>query len=300
MTGPVTAPAPTYPGRRPADEAAGGRWVRVVLGFPLAAWQLAFFLVPMLLMVAMTLWTVQNYRLTPARTWTNWQTTLTSDVFWQAFVRTIVMAATTGVVAVALAVPFSYAIVRALPANLLRPALACLVVPFFTSYLARVFSWQFMLSDNGLLNAALGHLGLGGINLLGSPPALLVGYLTYSFPLASLIVTLALIGVDLRLEEAAKNLGHGRTATFVLVVLPALRPSLVAAGVFAAILAFGDVVTPQILGGGNYTMLGNLVVDSVKGGVDYPRAATIGVVMILTIMAMVALSFRFAVPRGRT
>lgn len=283
---------------RPLKRELGSRALRASLGTPLTTWQVVFFLVPVMLMCAMTFWRVSDYRLVPAMTWDNWSATLHSVIFWGALWRTLFFAVVTGLVGVVLAVPFAYGIARALPTRLVQLALAGLILPFFTSYLARVFSWQFMLSDHGVLSIGLQKIGLD-VTLLGSPLSLVIGYLTYSFPLAAVIIFLAFLNADRRLEEAAQNLGYGRWSTFTKVVLPGSRPSIIAAGAFITILAFGDVITPQVLGGGQHMMLGTLVVDSVKGGVNFPQAATIGVAMVITIMAIVALTLRLAFGSGR-
>jgi len=283
---------PAGEGRR----ARTGLLLRLALGMPLLVWQIAFFLVPLLLMFAMTFWVVTNFRVEPAAEWSNWQRTLADPVFYGALGRTLLFALITAVLGTVLGLMFSFAVARGLSPRAQRVALMLLIVPFFTSYLVRIFSWQFMLSDNGVLNVIARTIGLSGVNLLDTPVALIIGYLSYSFPLICVILILSINALDLRLEEAGRNLGAGPVRVFTQVTLTALKPSLVAAAAFTGILAFGDVITPQVLGGGNYVVLGNLVVDTVKGGVDFPRAATIGVAMVVTIMTVTLLSFVVAFP----
>ncbi len=270
--------------------------LRIALGTPLMVWQTAFFLVPLLLMFAMTVWIVENFTVVPALEWSNWTRTLTDPVFYGALVRTLITATCAAVVGVVIGLPFSFAVVRGLSARAQKVALVFLIVPFFTSYLMRVFSWQFMLADNGVLNVLVSSIGIRGVNLLDTPVALVIGYLTYSFPLICVILILSIKTLDHNLEDAARNLGAGPIRIFFRVVVKGLKPSLIAAVTFAGILAFGDVITPQVLGGGNFIMLGNLVVDTVKGGIDFPRAATIGVAMVVTIMTVTIVSFILAFP----
>lgn len=270
--------------------------LRIALGTPLMVWQTAFFLVPLLLMFAMTVWIVENFTVVPAFEWSNWARTLADPVFYGALVRTLAVATVAAVVGVVAGLPFSFAIVRGLGPSGQKAALVFLIVPFFTSYLMRIFSWQFMLADNGVLNELLRTIGIQGANFLGTPVALVLGYLTYSFPLICVILILSIKALDADLEDAARNLGAGQLRVFSQVILRGLKPSLIAAVTFAGILAFGDVVTPQVLGGGNFIMLGNLVVDTVKGGIDFPRAATIGVAMVVTIMTVTIISFVLAFP----
>lgn len=273
--------------------------LRIALGTPLMVWQTAFFLVPLLLMFAMTVWIVENFTVVPAVEWSNWGRTFTDPVFYSSLLRTLLVATAAAVIGVVVALPFSFAIVRGLSPRGQKAALVFLIVPFFTSYLMRIFSWQFMLADNGVINVLLGSIGIGGADLLGTPVALVLGYLTYSFPLICVILILSIKSLDYDLEDAARNLGSGPIRVYFQVILRGLKPSLIAAVTFAGILAFGDVITPQVLGGGNFIMLGNLVVDTVKGGIDFPRAATIGVAMVITIMTVTIISFVLAFPPKR-
>ena len=259
-------------------------------------WQTAFFLIPLLLMFAMTVWVVENFTVVPAWEWSNWGRTLADPVFYAALVRTLGVATVAAIIGLIVGLPFSFAIVRGLGPRGQKAALVFLIVPFFTSYLMRIFSWQFMLADNGVLNMLVRAIGIEGVNLLGTPVALILGYLTYSFPLICVILILSIKTLDYNLEDAARNLGANPARIFFQVILRGLKPSLIAAVTFAGILAFGDVITPQVLGGGNFIMLGNLVVDTVKGGIDFPRAATIGVAMVVTIMAVTIVSFVLAFP----
>ena len=88
------------------------------------------------------------------------------------------------------------------------------MIPFFTSYLVRVYSWQIFLSDNGIINAALAKLGLGPFAMLNSTFGTMVGYLTLSLPLVILLQLFSLIFIDRTLVEAAHNLRCGRLAPY--------------------------------------------------------------------------------------
>ena len=95
-----------------------------------------------------------------------------------------------------------------------------MVIPFFTSYLVRVYSWQIFLSDNGIINALLAKAGLGPFGMLNSVFGMMVGYLTLSLPLVVLLQLFSLMFVDRTLIEAAHNLRCGRLRTVFEVVVP--------------------------------------------------------------------------------
>ena len=84
-----------------------------------------------------------------------------------------------------------------------------LITPFFTSYVVRAYSWQLILAEDGIINRALAEIGIGPLNLLGTPFATGIGYLTLFFPLTTLLILFSLVNVDRDLVEAANNLGAG-------------------------------------------------------------------------------------------
>ena len=162
---------------------------------------------------------------------------------------------------------------RALVWHARRFALFLLVVPFFTSYLVRIYSWQVFLSDNGIVNALLQLLALPPVRMLNSGFATVVGYITLALPLVVLLQCLSFSAIDRAKIEAAYNLGCSTVRTVFLVIVPCARAGLVVAALFAFILAFGDFVAPVYLGGGKPPTLSILITDITKSGQQWPRAA---------------------------
>src|SRR5262249_29371638 len=162
-----------------------------------------------------------------------------------------------------------------------------LVTPFFTSYLLRSYSWELIFARNGLLNHGLRAIGLGEVDLLGTPFATGVGYATYSFPLVTLLLLLSLVNVDRDLVEAANNLGAGRLRSIVYVVIPSAKIGFVFAISFAFILAFGDFIAPTILGSSNGVTLSIFLNEQIKSGADFPSAAAIALIMVATLVFVV-------------
>lgn len=268
----------------------------VAWGLPLLGWQVLFFLVPLVLLILMSFWTVQNYELIPRYTFTNWTDFLSTSYLLAGYLRTVEYATVASVVAILVAFPFAYALAFKVSSSTRRLAMSLLITPFFTSYLVRSYSWQVILANNGLLNALLGSVGLPHMQLLNTPPATLIGYLTYVFPLVTLLLLVGLTNVDRTLIEAANNLGAGRIRTVFTVVIPASRVGLAFSGVFAFILSFGDFVAPSLLGGGNPPTLSILIIDTVKSASNWPEASVIALVMVLTLMFVLFAGFRLAFP----
>jgi spermidine/putrescine transport system permease protein/putrescine transport system permease protein len=266
----------------------------LTFSLPLLLWQLAFFVLPLLFLIALSFWTVRNFRMQPDFDAVNWITMYGRPVFWQAYFTTVAMAAGAAALTSVLAFPCAYALDFKLSPAARRAAVFLMVIPFFTSYLVRVYSWQVFLADAGIVNVALGWIGLGPFGMLNTVGATMIGYLTLCLPLAVLLQLFSLTYVDRTLIEAAHNMRCGRIRTVFAVVIPSARVGLTIAALFCFILAFGDFVSPIYLGGGDPTTLSILITDTTKSGQQWPRAAVIALTMIVTLLAVAFLAIRFA------
>jgi len=271
----------------------------LTFSLPLLIWQVLFFVFPLLFLIALSFWTVRNFVMSPDFDPVNWTTMYGRAVFWQAYGTTLALAAAAAALTSILAFPAAYAIAFKLSDTARRWAIFLMVIPFFTSYLVRVYSWQIFLSDNGIINVILGWLGLGRFTMLNTVGATMVGYLTLGFPLVVLLQLFSLIFIDRTLIEAAHNLRCGRLRTVFEVVIPSARTGLVVAALFSFILSFGDFVSPVYLGGGEPTTLSILITDTTKSGQQWPRAAVVALTMIGTLMIVAFGAIKFAY-RGKS
>ena len=174
-----------------------------------------------------------------------------------------------------------------------------LIIPFFTSYLVRTFSWYVILAESGVVNAMLSYIGLGPYTMLNTPFGTMVGYMTLTLPLVIILQTLSLSQIDKNLVEAAHNLGCGRLRTVFTVVIPLAKVGLIIGAVFCFILTFGDFVSPYYLGGSKPPTLPILIIDTTKSGQQWPRAAVVAVMMMVTLF-IVAFAAGAAAYRRRT
>lgn len=256
----------------------------IVWRLPLLVWQLLFFVVPLGFMFVMSFWKVQNYRMVPAFAFDNWEKMLTWSIFWKAYGLTFGLAAAATMLATAIAFPAAYGLAFKVSDTTRRWAIFFLIIPFFTSYLVRIYAWQVVLAGGGVINTALGWIGLGPFTMLNTPVGTLIGYLTLTLPLVVILQTISLASIDRILIEAAHNLGCGRLRTVYAVIVPAAKVGLIVAALFCFILSFGDFVSPYYLGGSKPPTLSIMIVDSSKSGQQWPRAAVIAVMMILTLL----------------
>jgi spermidine/putrescine transport system permease protein/putrescine transport system permease protein len=266
----------------------------LILSMPLLIWQLAFFLIPLLFLVAISFWTVRNFQMQPDLNFGNWERVLTRGVFWDAYFRTLTLAAAAAALTSIIAFPASFTISFKMSEKAKRWMIFILIIPFFTSYLVRVYSLQVFLSDAGIVNAAFGYLGLGPFALLNNAFGVIVGMITLTLPLVILLQTFSLNFVNRDLIEAAHNLRCGRLRTVFAVIMPSAKVGLVIAALFAFILSFGDFVSPLYLGGGNPPTLSIMITDFTKSGQQWPRAAVVAIMMIVTLLTAAFAAITYA------
>lgn len=160
-----------------------------------------------------------------------------------------------------LAFPYAYALTRTASARLRRVLLVGLFLPFFVGQVVRAYGWLVILGQQGLVNQALGLVGLGPYRLLFSYPTVLFGLVQYMLPFAVLMLAPALAAIPEEIERAAASCGASHPRTLLRVVLPMARPGLIAAALVVATLTLTDFAMPAILGGGTNDFLANLVHD---------------------------------------
>lgn len=282
MVAPTETAVTPEGGRKP-----GLRVMPLLLGLPVALWQLAFFLLPLIFLVVITFWKVRNFKLAPAFDLGNWEKVLTSSPFQRALVYTFEVAAVTTVLAMLLAFPAAHAIGLRLSEKARAQWIAFLIIPIFSSYILKVYAWQVVLSPGGIVNAVLEWLGLPAVDLLGGAFSLYIGLLTLTLPVVTLILVFSMMGLDRTQLEAARNLGASGWQVLTQVTLPAIKSGLGLAGVTAFLMAFGDYASPVFLTGSNPPTLSILIVDTVKSGSQWPRASVVGVSM----LAILTLTF---------
>ena len=266
----------------------------VVWRIPLIVWQSVFFLGPLLFMVAMSFFLVKNYRMREAFEFVNWAKMLGRNTFWDAYGYTLFLAVCATVVVSLIAFPAAYALAFKMSATVRRWAIFLLVVPFFTSYLVRIFSWYVVLAESGPVNSVLGFFGLGPFTMLNTMFGTMVGYMTLTLPLVVILQTVSLANIDGRYIEAAHNLGCGGFRTIYSVIVPMAKTGLVIAALFCFILSFGDFVSPYYLGGSKPPTLAILIIDTTKSGQQWPRAAVVAVMMMLTLFTVAFTSIWYA------
>ena len=250
------------------------------------AWMVAFFLSSMVIVVLLSFGRTTNDGFPVFATNTANYEALWNQVYFELFLRSLTYALATVVISLLIAYPVAYAI--ALHGGRYKNALiAAIVVPFFASYLIRMYAWKALLSDEGLVNSGLREVGLSdGITFLNTSYAV-VGGLVYGYVVFMILpIYASLERLDVSLIEAGKDLYHGPVRTFFLVTVPATRAGLYGGILLVFLPALGDFVSAQLLGGANTYMLGNLVQQQFAEGQNWPlgSALTVGMMLALTVL----------------
>ena len=253
---------------------------------PIIVWQMFFFVGPVIFMIAMSFFLVKNYRMTEAFEFVNWSKMMSKSYFWDSYFYTILIASVSTTLAMCLAFPAAFALAFKANETVRRWAIFLLIIPFFTSYLVRTFSWFVILSEKGVVNAFLSYLGLGPYTMLNTNFGTLVGYMTLTLPLVVILQTITMANIDKTLIEAARNLGCKPFATIWRVIIPLSKTGLIVAAIFCFILSFGDFVAPFYLGGSQEPTLPILILDTTKSGQQWPRAAVVAIFMMATLFTV--------------
>ena len=220
-------------------------------------------------------------------------------LYLSIFLDSGIIAGMATVIALLVGYPAAYAIAKA-PASRQTALLFLAILPFWTNYLIRTYAWIVLLNPTGLINSLLMSLGLSSqpLPLLYTKPAVVLG-LVYSYtPFVILSIYSALQRLDPSYGEASRDLGAGAFQTFLRITLPLTAPGVAAGGVFVFVLSIGNFVTPDLLGGGKFQMVGNLIYDQFLSARDWPFGAAlsallIGLMMLLLIaQAMASLRAR--------
>lgn len=218
---------------------------------------------------------------------------LFQTLYIEAYLRSIWYALCTAVLCLILGYPFAYFIARS-PASI-RPALLMMVMlPFWTSFLLRVYAWKGILADQGVVNQIFMALGLTSepIHMLYTNVSMLVGMVYVYLPFMVLPLYANLVKMDFRLLEAAYDLGASPFKAFWLITVPLSKAGIIAGFMLVFIPSVGEFVIPSLLGGPENIMIGRVVWDEMFTSNNWPRATALAVVMIGVIVVPLAFYYR--------
>jgi putrescine transport system permease protein len=218
-------------------------------------------------------------------------TFLASDaLYYTAYWSSLKIAAISTLITLLVGYPIAYGMAQA--SDEWRPTLMMLVIlPFWTSFLIRVYAWIGILSNEGFLNQALMGLGLidSPLIIMNTQAAVYVGIVYTYLPFMVLPIYSALEKLDGSLIEAAEDLGCSRAQAFWLVTIPLSKPGIIAGCFLVFIPALGEFVIPSLLGGSSTLMIGKVLFEEFFSNRDWPVASAVAVVLLLILIIPIIL-----------
>jgi spermidine/putrescine transport system permease protein len=261
--------------------------------FPSAFWLLVFFLIPLLIVLAISFGRRGTYG------GVVWELNLKNylrffdPLYLRIFGRSIYIALATTFLCLIVGYPLAYFIARR-PARSRNTLLILLMVPFWTNFLVRTYAWILILRSEGLINLVLQSLGLiqEPLPLLYNDGAIIVGLVYGWLPDMVLPCYAAIERLDFTLVEAAQDLYANHVKTFLKVVLPLTAPGIVAGSILVFIPSLGAYVTPDLLGGAKSMMIGNLIHQQFLSVRDWPFGGAVSFVLMTVMLLGTILYFR--------
>ena len=273
-------------------------WKKLVIFIPFV-WLLVFFLAPffIVLKISVAEALIASPPFSPLFDWANdgvmqikvifdnytylWE----DELYLQTYLSSLKISTISTILCLLIGYPIAYAIVTS--SQTVKYILLLLVIlPFWTSFLLRVYAWMGILADQGLLNDFLIWIGLidQPIRLLYSEFAVYLGIVYTYLPFMILPLYANMEKLDLTLNEAAADLGARPLKTFITVTLPLTIPGIIAGSLLVFIPATGEYVIPDLLGGGNVQMIGRLLYNEFNLNHDWPVASAVGIVLLVVLV----------------
>jgi len=273
-------------------------WRLIVITIPFV-WLLLFFLLPFFIVAKISVaelkiasppfsnmfeWTDGGI-VTVRIVFDNFIYIMTDNLYFDTYLNSVKIAAVSTFFCLLFGYPIAYGIVRSGP--LAKPIFLFLVIlPFWTSFLLRVYAWMGLLSDQGTINSILIALGIINepIQMLYTEFAVYIGIVYTYMPFMILPLYANLEKLDGSLNEAAADLGSRPTNTFFKVTLPLTMPGVIAGSLLVFIPATGEYVIPDLLGGGNVQMIGRVLYNEFSRNTDWPVASAVALTMLFLLV----------------
>ena len=271
-------------------------WRRLVLIIPYA-WLLIFFFAPFFIVLKISLaeTIISSPPFTPMIDWLNdgvmqirivtsnfaylWE----DDLYVNTYLSSLMISSVSTILCLLIGYPIAYAIVRS--SHTTKHILLMLIIlPFWTSFLLRVYAWMGILADQGLINDIIKWFGFEPVRLLYTHTAVYIGIVYTYLPFMILPLYANMEKLDWTLLEAAADLGAKPMMTFFTVTLPMTVPGIIAGSLLVFIPATGEYVIPDLLGGGNVLMIGRILYNEFNSNIDWPVASAVAIALLLVLV----------------
>lgn len=252
---------------------------------PALVWTLAFFVVPILIMAVYSVWRKVGTRTVTEFTWINYENFVAKSFFIKALFNSLEVTFTVTLISILLAYPLAWILAEKVPVRWQRIGLLLAIIPFWTSYVVRSYSWLLVLSEGGVISTTLQSLGLidQPVSIANSRTATVIGFVHFFVMLLTLTIYANLKQLSPSYRKAAADLGAGPIRTFFYIILPLTLPGIMVGAFLTFVLCVGDYITPQILGGNNELLLPQSMMMQIARRSDFPMASAIAMVLMCVV-----------------
>ena len=273
---------------------------KLVIGIPYG-WFILLVAIPLMIVMKISLSEMEATSVSNMISWTNGLPTLKlnfanyqfifSDALYvKTYISSLKYALITTLICLAIGYPFAYFMARA-PKHMQPTLLMLIMLPFWTSFLLRIYAWKTLLVSNGVINNILMSLNIinAPLEMMNNSFSLTIGMVYSYLPFMILPLYANLSKLDLRYLEAAADLGTSPFKAFWLITVPLSKAGIIAGSMLVFIPAVGEFVIPELLGGPDTLMIGRVLWDEFFSNNDWPMAAAVAVVMIALILIPMAI-----------
>lgn len=256
---------------------------------PALLWTLVFFILPFAAMVVISLAHLEGREVVQGFDLGNYLRIFSDPSLRKGIFVSLEITATVTVISVLLAWPLAWIIATRVPERWRRMVLLLAVLPFWTSYVVRSYSWALVLGEKGVVMNALVQLGLLAepIQIMATRTATVIGFTHFFVMLLTLTIYSNLVQLPPNYARAAEDLGASKWQIIRLIILPLTLPGVMTGAFLTFVLCIGDYITPQILGGNNELTMPQLIMLQLGRRGDFPMASALSVVL----MAIVTLAY---------
>jgi spermidine/putrescine transport system permease protein len=256
---------------------------------PALIWTVAFFVIPFAFMAMVSLASRVSRQIVFTWDLDNYINFFSKSYLLKGLFVSLEITLLVTIISVLLAYPLAWIIAERVPRRWQRTALILAILPFWTSYVVRSYSWLLVLSSNGVINNSLMKTGLISepLQLASTTTATVIGFVHFFVMLLTLTIYSNLIQLSPNYKRAAADLGANTLQTFWHVILPLTLPGIMVGAFLTFVLCIGDYITPQILGGNNELVLPQIIMLQLGRRADMPTAAALSIIL----MAVVTLAY---------
>jgi len=279
---------------------SGGRIKKYYLGIPVFLWMLLLILIPMFIMLVNSFFHKEGADVVNQPALKNYIEFFRNPIYIPIFLRTVLLSLAVSIGSVIIGYPLAYLVSRKVK-RFRNQLYMLIIVPLWVSYLVRIVAWRTILGRGGVINSLL--ISLGIINeplsiFIYNPFAVFIALIHIALPFVFISIFASLEKIPKNLINASYDLGANNFYTFRDIIVPLSMPGVIAGFTMAFVIALGDYIIPQQLGGPNGMMFGNLIVTQFGYAYNWPLGAALGFILFTVAVLILLLSNKLGSSEG--